>query len=288
MNFQHIPALSLVMALGLFACNSGGEPSGDAVGEAAAYLSETEELEEESDVSGDMAAGMSEAEADAVAGEEAANDLDPNSADQHEPCDFDRLRERVIANYDQDGDGVVNDTERGEIEEDLRDAARDRPRILRLAKRVRRHAWHAVRWAFDTNGDRVLDDAERAELIAAAEQRCQIRRERILTTYDTNGDGQLSAEERVQFRSDRRMRIVEKVQELLDRYDTDGNLVLDQAERQAMKADLIARARARRAAVKARFDANGDGTLSAEEIDALKAAIREGFANGTRLRDINA
>lgn len=283
MKYQLSSALTVFVALGLGACgsNTGGEQA--IVDEAAAYITAAEDSDDET--TNDAASGLEDQEMDGLA-EEESSAPDPTLADAEDVCDFAAHRARAIAAYDTDGDGRISAAEAAEAREDFADAIRDRPRLARLAHRVRRHAWHAVRWAFDENGDRMLDENERAALVDAFESRCQIRRERVLAEFDVNQDGELDPLERAAFRNARRGRIIARLQEILERYDANNDGQLDLTERQAWKQDKIAAFRARRAEIRALYDANGDGHLDEQEVAALKAAIRQGIADGTRLGQI--
>lgn len=281
MKLDTIPTLTLVITLGAFACGPVDDDQA-VIDEAAAYLGEAE-AEDSDDLSADAAGGMLEQEVDQLA-DEAAEDLpDPTVEPEAGACDLGALRQRVIATYDADGNGTLDASERAQIRQDLGDMRQGRPRLFQAARRIRRHAWHAVRWAFDVNHDGVLDDAERAELVAAAEQRCEARRQRVLDNFDANGDGTLDDSERAAARAARRARVQQRFQDILAAHDTNGDGVLDQTEREALRAAVRAEFRSRRQAVKTQFDLDGNGVLDAAERDALKAAIRQAFADGTRL-----
>ncbi|MBK8013523.1 MAG: hypothetical protein IPK13_19480 [Deltaproteobacteria bacterium] len=249
--------------------------------EATAYLSaNADEAGLDADDISDAITGVDASGDDDIAEEASQDPPDPAVADTGLACHFPTYRARVMAHYDEDGDGAISDAERANIREDFGELRADRPRIRRLGVRVRLRAWHAVRWAFDEDGDHKLNDAERAVLVATFQARCEARRAHILETYDANGNGQLDADEITAFRIAQRERLKAKRDAILEAYDADGNGILDVEERSVWKADIAAALRTRRAALFAEFDADQDGALNASELAALKTAIQEAIASG--------
>lgn len=85
------------------------------------------------------------------------------------------------------------------------------------------HAPADVIKKFDTNGDGVLDDAERAQKKAAWKARRAERRQEALTRYDANKDGTLDPAERQAMRDDRLASRFQKLDA-----NGDGKLTLDE------------------------------------------------------------
>jgi len=83
---------------------------------------------------------------------------------------------------------------------------------------------------YDTNGDGVLDEDEKAKLL---ERRKQFRQQ-ILKKYDTDGDGKLNEEEKKNAKEGFRKRMR---QTLLKKYDTNGDGKLDEAERAKLQEE---------------------------------------------------
>jgi uncharacterized membrane protein YebE (DUF533 family) len=82
----------------------------------------------------------------------------------------------IIAKFDADGDGVLNEAERKTARQSVGKRVRE--------ERLRR---------FDTNGDGTIDEAERK---AARETMAERVREERLRRFDTNGDGTMDEAER--------------------------------------------------------------------------------------------
>ncbi len=100
-------------------------------------------------------------------------------------------QEKIISQFDADGDGQLNESERQAMREAFRRSrggpGRGGPDRAQMMKR------------FDADGDGQLNEEERAALEAArAERRAERARryEELLKKYDADGDGQLSEEER--------------------------------------------------------------------------------------------
>lgn len=270
--------MTFSLAAGLFYACGSPESTENAIGEGASYLVEdTTTGDDPSAAEAGAEGAATDGELDQQAEEGAAdmNATPPEASD--EPCDFAALKDRVLRNYDADGDGRLSAAERLELAADLRERRADRGRLGRLLVRERHVVFSRVRWAFDADSNGVLDETERATLVDAMESRCRAHRTSVLARYDANQDGRLDVAERAQRRADRAARHADRWSHLVERYDTSGDGALDKAELKAgLKADFIAR----RQEVKDSFDADGDGHLSDAEIDALKAAIREAVASG--------
>ena len=104
---------------------------------------------------------------------------------------------------------------------------------------------------FDTDGDGVLSDAEKAAMREAMRKERPApppMREEMLKRFDTNGDGQLSENERAamqeKMREERggppRGERGASHDEILKRFDADGDGVLSDAERKTMREKLKA------------------------------------------------
>jgi hypothetical protein len=181
----------------------------------------------------------------------------------------------------------------------------------------------AIAARFDTDGDGVLDEAERAALRAEAREGRGRRLgegrphhwRRVRWAFDVDGDRGLDATERAALVEALEARCERRHALALERFDTDEDGALSRAERLTRRtaraaaraerrdalveafdadddgalsrAELVAGLRARhdahRAAVLATFDVDGSGRLDAGERAALKAAIRARVADGTRI-----
>jgi Ca2+-binding EF-hand superfamily protein len=122
---------------------------------------------------------------------------------------------------------------------------------------------------FDTNKDGVLDDAEKAAMRQAFEQRHAERKAKFLERFDTNKDGQLDASEKAaadKARAEHRAQRVDRIMGELDK-NRDNRLTSDELPQG--KGQHLRRA-----------DANNDGAISREELS--NAKMRRGFHGGHR------
>jgi Ca2+-binding EF-hand superfamily protein len=266
-------ALCLTLPLGA-ACNPAPSESELIVGEAAAFLTTSEES---GAIGVDALAGASTEHLSPMSIEDAETYVD-GSADSGAVCDFSARRQEVLERYDTNGDGRMDRTELQALRADL--LGQTHPRFSRLGLRMRQWAFWRVRWAFDENGDRQLSAEERTALVDAMEARCQRLHQQALEKYDTNKDGQLDEAERQVAREARRAAFAQKRQELLAQYDTNGNGFLELTERARLREDRLAAARAHRQAVLAQYDTNGDGHLSVEEALPLRKEIQRRIIEG--------
>jgi Ca2+-binding EF-hand superfamily protein len=267
-------ALCFALPLGGVACSPAPEEAELAVGEAAAYISASEE-------SGDIGAdAVVDASAETLTSI-AAEDVDTATeapADSAGVCDFSARRQEVLEKYDANQDGKLDRAELRALKGDL--DTQTNPRFARAGLRLRRWAFWRVRWAFDEDGDKVLSAEERTAMVDAMEARCQRLHQQALEKYDTNHDGTLDDAERQAARQAFRTAWAQKRQELLATYDTNGNGVLELSERAALREDRLEAARARRQALVAQYDTNHDGRLSTEEALPLRQELQRRIIEG--------
>lgn len=270
-------AAASLAALGLAACGSVPTESALLEGSATAVAL----VSEDEGAVGEGAVATETDEAPAFGVDEAAGDeVDRDAAGEaqaHDACDFRARRARIRAQYDANGDGQLDATERAALRADIGERVDHRlPDGFagRVARRVRHVAFRRVLWAFDENNDGRLSMEERTAMVDALENRCRILRARVLSRFDSSGDGTLQPAELAAARQAFRERLAARKAAVLARYDANGDGTLDREEREAFKRDLIARARARRAELMAQFDVSGDGTLQPAELAALKAYVR--------------
>lgn len=108
--------------------------------------------------------------------------------------------------------------------------------------------------SIDTNGDGVVDEAEREAHAGPRREMMQQRVDEHFDRIDTDGDGSISREELAAAHAERGEHMHERMQEHLDRIDTNGDGAVSSDEAAAMAAQMLAR-----------HDTNGDGVLSADE-----------------------
>jgi Ca2+-binding EF-hand superfamily protein len=151
-------------------------------------------------------------------------------------------RERVLEQFDADGDGQLNEAER--------QAARAGFEARRAEKRAE------LLERFDADGDGELNETERA---AAREEIGPGLKERFGGRHGRHHGGR-DGERHEAFR-----------RHMLERFDTDGDGTLSEAER----AEARAFAQQKKAELVEQFDADGDGRLTGEERRAAGGHVRE-------------
>jgi len=188
----------------------------------------------------------------------------------HNRCDLGAVRQRLISRYDTNNDGVIDDTEREQLQEDFG----TRPPRGRFARIVRRHKLKRLRFIYDADNSRHLDESEKATLREDLEIRCENRRAMILERFDENENGVLDPAERDAFKDSVRERFQNKKEAMLERFDEDDNGSLSREERQAARRSIREERRAHRQELKAEFDTDENGHLSPEELANLRAFLR--------------
>lgn len=269
-------ALVFALPLGGVACNPAADEQQLAVGQAAGFLSTSEE----SGAIGSDAVADADATTLSAMGAEDTDTATTPPPDDGNVCDFSARRQAVLDKYDTNGDGALSRAELRELKADLGGRGVLGQRLAGLGRRARHWAFWRVRWAFDENGDGTLSSDEQTALVDALEARCQRLRAERLEQFDANHDGTLDDAERQAARDAARAKWEEKRQALLARYDTNGNGTLDDTERAQLREDRIAAARARRQDLLTKYDTNGDGHLSAEEALPLRQEIQRRIIEG--------
>lgn len=201
---------------------------------------------------------------------EAADDAE-DSASATEPmrdCSLARYRERVMAQYDADGNGQLEGDEVESLRTDLGEEPQHRVRW------ARQHRFMRMQWIYDADGDGSLDDGERAELRADVEARCDNRQQALLEEFDANADGVLGDSEWQAAREGLIARREQTRATVMTMFDANGNGTLEINEREALIEAARTRITAARAELRAQFDLDGDGVLGTAEIAALKEHLR--------------
>jgi Ca2+-binding EF-hand superfamily protein len=270
-------ALCFTLPLVLAACGGSQDDADLYIGEAAAFLSTSEEG---GDIGADAAVDADATSMQGMADEE-ADSAGQQPTDSGGLCDFSARRQAVLEKYDEDGDGQLSRAELNALKEDLgerRDTVR--PRLAQVGERARQWAFWRVRWAFDEDGSGTLSTEERAALVDAMEARCERLRAERLEKFDANGDGTLDEAERQAARQAVLAKWQARRDALLAEYDTNGNGVLEDGERITLRRDRVAAAQERRAALLATYDTNGDGRLSTEEALPLRKELQRRIVEG--------
>lgn len=262
------------LTFGGAACQGALSEEEAVVGEATSYLTVAEET---GNVASEASGGESDADVEEIVGD--ASELPSMPEGATGVCDLEGRRQRVIANYDENGDGTLGPAERAQLKRDL-EARVGHPFAVRFAARHRVHVMKRVKWVFDENNDGTLSTEERTAMVDALEARCLRIRAAVLERFDADHDGALNDTEKQAAKAALQAKLQALRQQVLAKYDANGNGVLDDGERLAIRADAIAAWKAKRAEVVKAFDTNGDGTLSDAEKLALKHAIQQRIAEG--------
>lgn len=203
--------------------------------------------------------------------EEATGEDTFSEGDSEGYCRPEHIRERILSEYDEDGDGVLSFAEKQKLRQDASSMS-DRPnkRKLKWAKRKLRK----LKWVYDADESKSLDENEKANLRSDLRARCLNRKAAILAEFDLDDDGVLNDEEKENVKTAWRAKKEARKQELLEAHDTNGDGILDEQEKEAAKDARKAHVSEKRQALKAQFDTDQDGVLSLEERTALREHLR--------------
>jgi HlyD family secretion protein len=156
--------------------------------------------------------------------------------------------ELMLKQYDKNGDGQLDETEREAMQTAMRERfggrGGGRPRLSQ----------QEMLKQYDKNGDGQLDETEREAMQTAMRERFggrgggppRLSQEEMLKQYDKNGDGQLDETEREAMQTAMRERFGGQgggrprlsQEEMLKQYDKNGDGQLDETEREAMQAAM--------------------------------------------------
>jgi Ca2+-binding EF-hand superfamily protein len=166
-----------------------------------------------------------------------------------------------LKKYDKDGDGKLNDEERGEMF-----AGRMRTEVQKRRAEVYEK--------YDRNKDGRIDAEEKKAMLEGIEKEAMARMEEFALRFaDKDGDGKLSESERKTMEEQRdvwRKRAEEwRDKAMLRRYDKDGDGKLSDEEKKTMETEQADRQKQgeemRRKFELKIFDLNGDGKLDEQE-----------------------
>jgi Ca2+-binding EF-hand superfamily protein len=203
------------------------------------------------------------------AAEEAVASIMETTGGYARSCRLRAFEEAVIQEYDTNGDGRLDRRERRQLRRDFRGKPTRRHRFARHHKR------HRVRWIYDSDDSRSLNESEREELRSDLEERCENRRIYLLDHYDEDGSGSLDEDEWERIHEDLDARREARREALLEEFDADEDGSLDLEERrEAYRAFHEAMKQKRSEAIE-RFDLDGDGTLDGEEKAALRESLKQ-------------
>lgn len=168
-------------------------------------------------------------------------------------------RAERLEKYDKDGDGELS---REEEQAAWMDEFLSSERGKRLMAR------------FDTNGDGVFDEAERAAMQADFEARRDERRQRLTDRFDLDGDGELSDDERSLMDDVMRLERDQARQQFTEMFDADGDGQLSREERRAGFEQM--REWGAQEMFTHRYDTNGDRMIGPEDTAAFLELVQQG------------
>jgi len=212
---------------------------------------------------------------------------------------------RILRQYDEDGDGRLNEAEREAAMSDLREAQR-RQRLAEYDAdgdgKLSREERQAARRAdadpaqgalkrhrllhFDVDGDGELNDEERKALAAFGRRARQMAEGWQNEMFDRNADGEVTAEERRLVEKEARGVAWRVFVRMWRAMDGDGDGTVSALERSAFRNHARERFTGWFSRFTKRFDADGDGRLtSPAERQALLAGIDAQFHRLVRRHD---
>jgi len=254
-----ITFIASAATVGLLACD-GGPVDSDLLVENSIFVAA---LEIDGETLDDVPEGVI-----ADGAEESVDSEDGAASEPARDCSLGAIRRRVVATYDADENGRLDETERGEFVDDFG------PRPLRRRHFARHHMMQRLRWIYDADNSRSLDDAERAEMRNDLEMRCANRQAWLLEQYDADNSGDLSNEEWQAARDALVARRQAHRENVLDRFDTDDSGDLSEAERAAAREAMKQRMQERREGLRDTFDTDDSGDLDDAERDAAREALK--------------
>jgi len=184
-------------------------------------------------------------------------------------CRVVEFRQRVIEEYDVDGDGELDADERAALRADFG------VHPLRRSWFARYHRMKRLAWIYDRDDSFDLDEAERDELRMDLETRCMNRQAWLLDAFDAYESGDLDDAEWQAALDDLAERVKARHDEFVARYDENDDGVVDAFERVQARIDRLEVMLAIHEMALEKYDENGDGRLSTDEREALRDALAE-------------
>jgi len=262
-RFALLAAASLLLAT--IGCGESTQTAGDTAqlvddAAAAAALADGEDV--------DLSESLASYDLDAAAAEDV--DFADLDGEGYAPdCRIVEFRQRVIDEYDTNGDGELDADER----EALRADFGSHP--FRRRWHARYHRLKRLAWIYDRDDSFDLDEAERDTLRMDLETRCMNRQAWLLDAYDVDESGDLDDDEWQAALDDLAERVKARHDEFVARYDANDDGVVDGAERIQARIDRLEVMVAIHEKALERYDENGDGRLSTDEREALRDALAE-------------
>ncbi|MFK7758420.1 MAG: hypothetical protein AB8C13_00570 [Phycisphaerales bacterium] len=166
---------------------------------------------------------------------------------------FGRMEERMMQ-FDTDGDGILDETERDAMAQSFRDRMTDRMDIdgdgfasIEEQFAARKEGMLNSRWGqrermnFDADGDGELNETELAIFEQNLEDRFDKEYEEIIADYDTDGDGLMSREETIAMQDQQFQQQRSRMDEFTVQFDQDGDGNLNADERIDVRDTMIQR-----------------------------------------------
>ena len=129
--------------------------------------------------------------------------------------------QRLIEQFDQDGDGKLSDSERQKAREWMAKRGLEADKMKKL-----------VAMKFDSNGDGKITAEEWREIQAKVKAHEKLAREELVRKYDLDGDGKLSGKEKLLAHESEKRAMLEK-------YDLDNDGELSLEERKAAFGEML-------------------------------------------------
>ena len=162
--------------------------------------------------------------------------------------------ERISSRFDEDGDGVLSESELAAMDASIME--REQERMARDLER------------YDTDGDGVLSPEERAVQQQQRDDREERRMQEFAAEFDEDGDGNLNEDERVSAFSTMRERM--EVGQFLRRYDTNRDQEIGTTEYETFLSSYEKK--------EPFADVTRDGEVDAEDIVAFRDFVERAKA----------
>lgn len=237
---------------------------------AAASLFGCNRVEEQEPLTADDVAAVAALQQGEDGSDPDFNDSSGEESVLDSDCSFGAVRQRVIDEHDDNGDGVLSRQERLALGQDFEGPLR---RIARPHLMLR-HRVAYLHWLYDEDRSDRLDASERESLVADLETRCENRKAQLLTAFDANQDGELNDAEWQAARVDLAARFAARRVAFVQEHDADQNGRLEIEERYNARMELRDAMEQRLESLQDEYDADDSGTLDDAEAQALREHLQ--------------